>query len=131
MSKKSISILLIYIVFLTALSPVRLTAQIQSNQTAGNEATQINPATPDLRKVFAGSSSESPTTLDAKQMERESFNTARRAKLSKGQKTALYIGIAAAIAATVVVIIVARGGNDEPCYATCTAIGCPPTPPCP
>lgn len=135
MFKKNTSILLIFIIFLTALSPSGLNAQILTNQTAGNEASQTNPESLDLRKIIAGSSSESSVRFDAKQMERESFSAAKRAKLSKGQKTGLYIGIAAAIVATVIVIIVARGSEDDDprrnCSATCTAVGCPPPPPCP
>lgn len=132
MLKKSTSILLICLVFFTASSPIRLNAQIRTNQTAQNEATETNPAATDLRKVITDSMNESPTRLDSKEMERESFNAGKRAKLSKGQKTGLYIGIAAAVVAAVVIIVVARRGNDnDNCGVVCLAVGiCPPPPPC-
>lgn len=132
MFKKNISILLILMIFLTTFSPIRLKAQVQPNQIAKNESTERdkNSGGSDLRNVFARSYNESPA-LDAKRMERESLNTAKRAKLSKGQKTGIYLGIAAAAVAVIVIIVVARGGNDnDNCGAVCLGVGlCPPPPP--
>lgn len=113
MLKKSISISLLWIVFLTAFSPLRLNAQIRSEQAAKNEAAQTNSATPDLKKIVSDSFVQSPARLDAKQMQRESLNSAKRAKLSKGQKTGLYIGIAAAVVVTIIIVVAASGGNDD------------------
>src|SRR5262245_34359850 len=113
MFEKNVSILLILIVFLTAASPIRLNAQIGSSQGVENNATEAdkNSARPDLRKLFAVSYDNTPP-LDTKQLEKDNLNAPRRARLSKGQKTGLYLGIAAAAIAAVVIIVVVANKKE-------------------
>lgn len=89
----------------------------------------------DLKRLFleqiAKSKSDNPAIeLDVKRMEQERINSVAKSKWTSKQKTYLWLGIGAAVAATVIIVVVARRGNsDDNCFATCTAIGCPP-PPC-
>lgn len=132
MFRKNMSILLILMVFLTASSPLRIDAQSRSNQTSENKATEAgkNTATTDLRKVFGASFNNSTPQLDPKQLEKDNLNAPRRARLSKGQKTGLYIGIAGAIAATVIIIAVTANKKEPDGCVVCLAVGiCPPAPP--
>jgi len=133
MLNKVISVLLICLICLTAISPIQLNAQTQENQIAKNDTVKSDKkAEPlDLKQFFSKSATaDSPIQLDTKKLEKEKLNSARRSNLSKGQKTALYIGIAAAIAAVVTIVLVTRKNSNDNCYVTCTAIGCPPAPPC-
>ena len=133
MLKKVISVLLVYVFCLTAISPLQLKAQTQENQVAKNDTVKSDKKVEnlDLKQFFPKSvTADSPIQLDTKKLEKEKLNSARKSNLSKGQKTALYIGIAAAIAAVVTIVLVTRKDSNDNCYATCTAIGCPPPPPC-
>lgn len=129
MFKKVISVLLVYVICLTAISPLQLKAQTQINQVAKNDVVKsdkkFDPL--ELKQFFASNvTADSPVQLDTKKLEKENRNAARRSSLSKGQKTALYIGIPAAIAATVIIILATRNrGSGRACVTWCQPGGCP------
>src|SRR5215204_3205675 len=103
MFRQTISILLVCIIFLTALSPFQVSAQ--TTQAAGNEASVPgkNNESSDLRKIFAQPIVNDSPILDAKALERENLNSPGRLDLSRGQKTALYFGIPATVAAAIII----------------------------
>jgi len=128
MLKKIISVPLVHVICLTAISPLQLNAQTRENQIAKNDAVKsdkkVEPL--DLKQFFANLvTADSPVQPDTKKLEKENRNSARRSSLSKGQKTALYIGIPAAIAATVIIILATRGNSGRACVTWCQSGGCP------
>jgi uncharacterized membrane protein YraQ (UPF0718 family) len=88
-----------------------------------------------VSNVFAEETAKMKSAeTDFDKLEREQMKSVSKSKWTKRQKTLLWVGIGAAIAATVIIIIATRKDNDsaeDNCSATCTAVGCPPAPPCP
>ena len=129
MLNKLISVLLICLICLTAISPIQLNAQTRENQIAKNDAVKPGKKVEnlDLKQFFPKNViADSPIQLDTKKFEKENRNSARKSSLSKGQKTALYIGIGAAIAATVIIILATRNRNSGgACVTWCQPGGCP------
>ena len=130
MLNKFISMFLICLVCLTAFSPIQLKAQNRENQFAQKNTVKsdkkVEPLS--LKQFFANSIIADPLIqLDTKKMEKENLDSMRKSKLSKGQKTALYIGIPAAIAAVVIIIVATRNGKSgNGCLTVCETAGCPP-----
>jgi hypothetical protein len=134
MLKKTISVLLVCVIILTAFSRFRVKAQTQSNRAAENQAAvaQKSNEASDLRKIFAKPIVNDSPTIDAKELEKERLNSSGRTGLTRGQKTALYIGIPAAIAAAIIIGVASRKSESASnCGGgVCLAIGiCPPPPP--
>ena len=130
MLNKLISRLLVCVVCLTAISPIQLKAQTQENQVAKNEALKSSKKIEflDLNQFSAKPlTADFPVQLDTKKLEKENLDPARKSGLSKGRKTALYIGIGAAIAATVIIVVVDGNRNSgQSCVTWCQSPGCPP-----
>lgn len=129
MFKKVISVLLVCVICLTAFSPLQLKAQTLINHVAKNDVVKSDKkvAPLDLAQFFSSNvTTDSPIQLDTKKLEKERLNASRKSSLSKGQKTALYIGIPAAIAATVIIILATRNrGSGRNCVLWCEPGGCP------
>ena len=119
MLKKIVSLLLMCGIFVLPNSVFGQSETNKSNQVSNifaEETAKIKSAGTDFTKL-----------------EREQMKAVSKSKWTKQQKTLLWVGIGAAIAATVIIIIVSGKKNDseDNCFATCTAVGCPPAPPCP
>ncbi|MET0752262.1 MAG: hypothetical protein ABWZ66_02765, partial [Pyrinomonadaceae bacterium] len=91
-------------------------------------------STSNLRQVFTEETAKIKSAgTDFKKLDREQMKSASKSKWTDTQKTLLWVGIGAAVAATVIIILASRNNNDtaeDNCFATCTAVGCPPAPPC-
>jgi CRISPR/Cas system CSM-associated protein Csm5 (group 7 of RAMP superfamily) len=129
MLKNVLTFVLISALTLTIIfSPVRANSQTTENRISENKAVESGKTTEkrDLKQVFAKNLvSDSPTSLDSKSMEKARLDDSRKSNLSKGKKTAIYIGIGAAVAATVVIILATRNRGDGIICVTWCQGGCP------
>ncbi len=126
MLKKLVSILLMCGVFALPGSIFGQSEMLQNNAVSASN----------LRQIFTEETAKIKSAgADFKKLDREQMKSASKSKWTDTQKTLLWVGIGAAIAATVVIIIVSGRNDNEDlranCSATCTAVGCPPAPPCP
>jgi len=100
MIKKLVSLLLICGVFAL---PDFIFGQSGTNNSVSN-----------LRQVFAEETARiNSSALDFNKLEREQMKSVSKSKWTKRQKTLLWVGVGAAIAATVIIIIASRNDNDS------------------
>jgi uncharacterized membrane protein YraQ (UPF0718 family) len=98
--------------------------------------TETNNSVSNLRQIFAVETAKiNSGAIDFNKLEREQMKSVSKSKWTKRQKTLLWVGIGAAIAATLIIVVVSQKDDDSDpranCSATCTAVGCLPPPPCP
>jgi uncharacterized membrane protein YraQ (UPF0718 family) len=99
-----------------------------------SEALQNNAnSKPNLRQFFSEETAKIKSAgTDFKKLDREKMKSVSKSKWTNTQKTLLWAGIGAAVAATVIIVIASRNNDsaEENCFATCTAVGCSPALPC-
>lgn len=121
MLKKFVSLLLICGVFALPGSIFGQSETLQNN--AGSAS--------NLRRIFAGDAAKIKSAgIDFKKIEREEIKSVSKSKWTDKQKTLLWVGIGAAIAATVIIVLVSSRNNDSAVETGSAHAGCPGNPLC-
>lgn len=130
MSRKFFTLFLIGAFLLATSLPGEVFAQTQTGKSVENQflKTGEQPANTGLKESISKTTSRDASQTDFKKIEKENLNAKGKSKWSSGQKTALYLGIAAAV--VIIIIVIASSGKDDGVETGFAHAGCPGNPLC-